>query len=151
MKAIAVLTYGNIKGYILFEENMHDNDTIIRINLTNVPTGYHGIHIHKYGDLTDNCNSLCQHYNPFDKNHGSRMNKNRHVGDLGNIKPDKYGRVIKTFRDKIVKVRGKYSIIGRSIVIHDKKDDLGRGNNMESLITGNSGKRIACGVIGYCR
>ena len=41
--------------------------------------------------------------------------------------------------DKL-KLRGKYSIIGRGVVIHEKEDDLGLGNNKESLITGNTGK-----------
>ena len=50
---------------------------------------------------------------------------------------------------KKVKLRGKYSVIGRSIVIHQKEDDLGNGNDEESLKTGNAGKRIACGVIGF--
>ena len=71
------------------------------------------------------------------------------MGDLGNIIADKNGNVSMIIKDKLVKLRGKYSVIGRSIVIHDKEDDLGRGNNKESLKTGNAGKRIACGVIGY--
>ena len=43
---------------------------------------------------------------------------------------------------------GNHSIIGRSIVIHEKKDDLGRGGNKGSLASGNAGARIGCCTIG---
>ena len=42
-------------------------------------------------------------------------------------------------------------ILGRSIVIHNGVDDLGLGNNTESLKTGNAGKKLTCAVIGITK
>ena len=39
-------------------------------------------------------------------------------------------------------------IVGRMIIVHQDRDDLGLGGDEESLKTGNAGKRVACGVIG---
>jgi Cu-Zn family superoxide dismutase len=41
--------------------------------------------------------------------------------------------------------------LGRSCVIHAKEDDLGKGNDEQSKLTGNSGGRVACGVIGLSK
>jgi Cu-Zn family superoxide dismutase len=50
--------------------------------------------------------------------------------------------------DRLVKLIGPHSIIGRSIVIKSNEDDLGRGGHEYSLSTGNSGQRVAGGVVG---
>lgn len=53
------------------------------------------------------------------------------------------------FQDSAITLTGTRSIVGRSLVIHEKEDDLGRGNAADSKKTGNAGGRIACGVIGF--
>ncbi len=167
MKAVCVLTNNinkKIKGFIEFIEN--NNFMIINIHIQGLKPGYHAIHIHEYGDLREGCSSLCSHFNPYKTNHGSPLNNqnNRHIGDLGNIFANKSGIVRETFTDKLIKLRGKSNIIGRSVVIHEDIDDLGLGGidtnsgiivnkkiHEESLKTGNAGKRIACGVIGWAK
>jgi Cu-Zn family superoxide dismutase len=78
--------------------------------------------------------------------------KVRHVGDLGNIQTNSRGEAKYTFYDNVIRLRGsKSNIIGRGLIIHEGEDDCGKGGNAESLKTGNSGKRIACAVIGYSK
>jgi len=155
-EAVCVFTTGssNIRGYVLLKEDLEKKDIVIRIKLKGLSPGNHGFHIHRAGDLRDKCESLCSHFNPFNKNHGGPKDKDRHVGDLGNLIADEKGRVNIKMRDKQIKLRGKHSIIGRSMIIHEESDDLGRGKGKKreaSLKTGNSGKRIACGIIGISK
>ena len=70
------------------------------------------------------------------------------VGSLGNIQADDAGNGVVSIEDKMVKIYGPHSIVGRSVVIYAGQDDSGRGGQENSLSTGNSGPRIACGVIG---
>ena len=93
-------------------------------------------------------------YNPFGKSHGCPGSPIRHkgvnpvyVGDLGNLKIDMFGNAKYKTSDDVI----KYSIIGRSLIIHSNRDDCGLGGNEESLKTGNAGKRIACAIIGHAR
>ena len=66
---------------------------------------------------------------------------------MGNIKADESGNGYLAYSDAYIKLFGDVSVIGRSCVVHEKEDDLGMGNHPDSLTTGNSGKRVACGVI----
>lgn len=137
----------NISGVIKFSQ--FNNKVKIMYEIHGLKNGSHGFHVHNYGDLTDGCKSACSHFNPFNKTHGNRNEKNSHVGDLGNI-VCKNNICKGYFYDNKISLdyKNKNCIIGRSIIIHEYKDDLGKGKNEESLKTGNAGKRIACGIIG---
>ena len=162
--AICVLSHTNpgISGTVEFKE-LSKHEVQIKIDIQGLTPGKHGFHIHEAGDLTDNCKGACSHFNPTHKTHGGPKDKQRHVGDLGNITANKQGIAKKTMKDHLIKLRGKHSIIGRAVVIHEDEDDCGVGGidkhdiiiepkvYEESLKTGNAGKRIACGVIGYSK
>uniref|UniRef100_A0A6C0H6T4 superoxide dismutase n=1 Tax=viral metagenome TaxID=1070528 RepID=A0A6C0H6T4_9ZZZZ len=149
--AIAVFGEKRIKGVVRFTEK---NDGKIRINVKLFglkKNGEHGFHIHEYGDMSDKCESMCLHFNPYNKKHGCPGKKQRHVGDLGNIITDENGNANYEFEDDVIKLHGKNNIIGRGLIIHRDRDDCGEGDNEQSKITGNAGKRIACAVIGYAK
>lgn len=151
-KAVSVLAENKnkITGKIYFSENKKSK---LKINyeIYGLSNGKHGFHIHEYGDLTDGCKSACSHFNPFGKKHGGPKSDERHAGDLGNI-VSKNGIAKGTLYDNILSLdfKNPACIIGRMIIIHKDEDDLGLGENEESLITGNAGERVACGIIGIC-
>jgi Cu-Zn family superoxide dismutase len=141
-----------ISGLVSFEQEAKGGPTTIRGKLTGLKAGKHGFHIHQLGDLSDGCKSAGPHFNPFGKTHGAPGDENRHVGDLGNIEVKSDGGEIEIhLTDHLVSLVGQHSVIGRSVVVHEKEDDLGKGGNEESLKTGNAGGRIACGVIGIAQ
>ncbi|KAJ1355320.1 hypothetical protein KIN20_012664 [Parelaphostrongylus tenuis] len=109
--------------------------------------GFHGFHVHEKGNLGNGCADAGGHYNPYNKDHGAPYDSNRHVGDLGNIFASRNNVTIISIMDSMVKLSGPNSVVGRAIVIHSDIDDLGRGNSPASKTTGNSGSRVACGVI----
>lgn len=56
--------------------------------------------------------SAGSHFNPYGKTHGAPGDKNRHVGDLGNIQSDKDGSAKFTITDSQISLNGETSIIG---------------------------------------
>ena len=170
-KAVAQMrTHDDTKviGYIQFEQTSNGK-THISGELEGLPTGEHGMHIHTKGDSRQCCSKLGDHYNPYNLSHGDRTSVNRHVGDMGNITFDENGKCKFEFDDDLIKISRQFSVtckcssftlanspcscftsvIGRSIIIHENKDDLGKTTHTDSKTTGNSGKRIAYGIIGY--
>jgi len=148
--AIAVFD-GKVKGQVIFTENLLKKTVILDVQLTGLKkNALHGFHVHESGDLSNKCDSMCAHFNPYGKNHGCPGAKDRHVGDLGNLQTDKNGYVNYRMEDDYIKLRGTVAnIIGRGLIVHADPDDCGLGENEASKINGNAGKRIACAIIGY--
>lgn len=104
--------------------------------------GKHGFHIHEHGDCSaHDASSAGGHFNPFKLKHGRQEDKDRHAGDLGNLDADEHGHAHYERTDPVITFNGPNSIIGRSLVVHADPDDF------VTQPTGNSGGRVACGVI----
>lgn len=149
-KAVVVLKGDSpVTGTITFEQSSADGPVKVSGEIKNLdPSSQRGFHIHSLGDLSSGCLSTGSHFNPYDKTHGAPSDSVRHVGDLGNIESDEYGTATVALKDSFISLNGPLSIVGRAVVVHAGIDDLGKGNNEESLKTGNAGGRAACGVIG---
>jgi Cu-Zn family superoxide dismutase len=118
--------------------------------LKELSKGDHGFHIHVKGSqgYGKECQKAGPHYNPNHKVHGGPKSLLRHVGDLGNVRVN--GNGIAKGTKTIKGVKNLKELRGRSVIIHAKPDDLGRGRGdekKESEKTGNAGKRLACGIL----
>ena len=146
-KAIAVLhpTQGsNVAGTVTFTAS--DGAVKVTADLTGLTPGKHGFHIHEFGDCSDPKGaSAGGHFNPRNHQHGAPDAENRHAGDLGNIEADASGKAHLDLTDKVMKLSGSDSIIGRAVIVHEKADDL------KTQPTGDAGSRLACGVIGVAK
>ncbi|WP_238549054.1 superoxide dismutase family protein [Acaryochloris marina] len=143
--ALAILapTEGNqVSGSVKFRQ-IEDKVTIA-VNLKGLqPDSVHAWHIHEFGDASSlDGKAMGGHYNPEGKPHGLPNNPERHAGDLGNLKADSRGEVIREINVNNITINGpKNPILGRGMIIHAETDDGGQP-------TGNAGSRIAQGVIG---
>ena len=107
----------------------------------NLKPGKHGLHIHEKADCSAaDAASAGAHFNPTHQHHGGPATAEHHAGDLGNIEADASGKAHLEWKGKL-DLSGPNSIIGKSVVVHEKEDDL------KTDPSGNSGARIACGAI----
>mmetsp|Transcript_15124 Transcript_15124/g.22490 ORF Transcript_15124/g.22490 Transcript_15124/m.22490 type:complete len:155 (+) Transcript_15124:159-623(+) len=139
---------GSIEGLLTLEQNSETSVTVLDGEVTGLAPGKHGLAVLVFGDLSNPPASLGEHFNPHGKNHGSPDSDERHVGSLGNIEADADGKAKIHVEDKLVKLIGPQSIIGRAIGIMSQEDDLGTGGHEQSLVNGNAGPAIAFGVVG---
>mmetsp|Transcript_10920 Transcript_10920/g.12604 ORF Transcript_10920/g.12604 Transcript_10920/m.12604 type:complete len:155 (-) Transcript_10920:144-608(-) len=137
-----------ISGLLQIEQENETSPTIITGEVTGLTPGKHAIAVLVFGDLSNPPASLGPHFNPHGKNHGFPDAEERHVGSLGNIEADAEGKAVIKIEDKLVKLIGPQSVIGRSIAIMANEDDGGLSGHEQSLLTGNAGAPVAYGVIG---
>jgi Cu-Zn family superoxide dismutase len=107
------------------------------------PGSEHGLHVHEVGDCSaPDASSAKGHFNPYGKAHAHYTAPERHAGDLPPLKADERGVArFEADLDIISLTGGPALIVGRSIVVHANADDF------RTQPAGNSGARIACGVI----
>jgi superoxide dismutase, Cu-Zn family len=148
LKAVALLhpTEGNnVSGTVTFTEVA--DGVQVQAEITGLTPGKHGFHVHEFGDCTAaDASSAGAHFNPTNKPHAGPDSVERHVGDMGNIEADASGVAKSDYLDHNMSLANdEQSIIGRSVVVHAKADDL------KSQPAGDSGARVACGVIGRAK
>jgi Cu-Zn family superoxide dismutase len=103
------------------------------------PNSEHGFHIHEAGDCSSpDAMSAKGHFNPTGKPHGNPMGGEHHAGDLPALKADAKGAAKLETTVSGISVS---SIVGRGLIVHADPDDY------KTQPTGNSGARVACGVI----
>jgi Cu-Zn family superoxide dismutase len=114
----------------------------VTARLEGLPPGEHGFHLHEKPDCSaPDASSAGEHWNPTSQQHGSPDVPPHHAGDLGNITADASG-VAQV--DRVVSgltLEGGQSVVGRSAVVHARRDDL------TTQPSGDSGARLACGVV----
>jgi len=129
----------NVTGTVTFIQRR--DLTEVLVDIENLKPGKHGFHIHEKGDCSaPDASSAGGHFNPTHQHHGGPSTAERHSGDLGNIEAPASGKVHWESEFKM-NLKGPDSIIGKSVVVHEKEDDF------KTDPAGNSGARIACGVI----
>ena len=147
-KAIAVLhpTAGNkVAGTVTFTPVA--GGVQIHADITGLTPGKHGFHVHEFGDCSAaDASSAGAHFNPTNQPHAGPDAAARHEGDMGNVEADASGNAKLDYVDhQISLTNDARSAIGRSVVVHAKPDDL------KTQPSGDSGARIACGVIGWTK
>jgi Cu-Zn family superoxide dismutase len=129
---------GDVVGWAQFTE---DATGILHVNVhvQGLAEGLHGIHIHNTADCTPPFTAAGGHHNPLGATHGD------HAGDLPNLTVNVAGiGHLDGTTDHATLSAGLVSVFdanGSALVIHAGEDDL------HTDPTGNSGGRIACGVI----
>ena len=130
-----------VGGTILFSEQGSGLRVVARV--TGLKPGQeHGFHIHEKGDCSaPDALSAGGHFNPTAQPHRPQ-GMPHHGGDMPSLKADAMGNAEATFTVEGVTLSGATDgVIGKAVVVHAQPDDY------KTQPTGNSGGRIACGVI----
>jgi Cu-Zn family superoxide dismutase len=119
---------------------------VITVNVKELPQGLHAVHFHAVGKCEGPAfTSAGPHFNPMHKQHGLKNPAGPHAGDLPDMYVQKNGvGRYEVLADSVTLGSAETSLFdadGTALIIHATADD-----NITDP-AGNSGDRIACGVI----
>ena len=131
-----------VQGHINFTQ-VGPNRVRVSGEVTGHQPGMKGFHIHEKGDCSaPDAMSAGGHFNPAGKPHGDPATPDHHGGDMPMLTADAAGNAtLEATIDTVTIGSGAGDIVGRAVVIHKDPDDF------KTQPTGNSGARVACGVI----
>lgn len=135
---------GTTLGLVELEET--DFGVILSGSLTGLTPGEHGFHIHATGLCEPpTFESAGDHFAPAGRQHGFHDPAGPHAGDLRNLLVSEAGSTLVDAADSLVTLRDGASALldadGSALVVHAEPDDY------RTQPSGDSGDRIACGVI----
>jgi Cu-Zn family superoxide dismutase len=136
-----------VSGEVNFSQDSEISSVLIESKIYGATQGKHGFHIHEKNSIQDGCAATGQHFNPSATEHGDLEGLIRHAGDMGNLVSEDGRNIISKMQSRNMTLFGDDSIIGRTCVIHALEDDLGTKDDGASKINGNSGQRLACGIV----
>lgn len=122
----------------------------IKLEAERLSPGQHGFHVHEKGECAPGPDAAGKtiafgaagpHFDPSKTGQHAGPEHDGHAGDLPNVKAGADGRGQVTFTSRHLGLTGASSVIGRTLVVHEKADDY------QSNPAGNSGGRVLCGVI----
>jgi len=134
-------TSGNITtGTVVFRQK--GNDIEVTAHVAGLTPGAHGFHIHEKGDCSaPDGMSAGGHFNPTGQPHGHPHQGPHHAGDMPQLEADAYGNARLSAVLPGLTLEGAHGIVGKGVIVHAAPDDF------KTQPTGNSGARMACGVI----
>jgi superoxide dismutase, Cu-Zn family len=117
----------------------------VRVQAAGLAPGHYGVHLHAVGRCEGpGFESAGPHWNPTGRQHGKLNPQGPHLGDLDNLDVDESGAGRLEFRIAGTPISGPQGLLdadGAAVVIHANADDY------RTDPSGNSGARIACGVL----
>jgi Cu-Zn family superoxide dismutase len=148
MRATARLTSPDEPGLSGTATFIQQADAVrVVVDLTGVSKpGPHGLHLHESGSCEPGAAgkrfaTAGGHLNPSHVGHACPDSSSHHAGDFGNveIKPDGTGHF--EIVTALLSFDGPGSPLGRALILHAAADDC------KTQPAGNSGERLACGVV----
>jgi superoxide dismutase, Cu-Zn family len=166
----AVASLRNTRGQtvgVMFFTSLRDGSVKAQVRASGLPSGFHGFHIHAVG-ICDPASvdpatrritpffTAGDHYDPAGRKHG------RHSGDLPSLLIAADGSGFAAFRSDRFRLNQLFDADGSAVIIHAEPDNFAHiptryrhpadktgttGPDATTLRTGDSGARIACGVV----